>query len=699
MGAGPRSIRATAGAVFVAAGLLAPAAGAAQTNCARAEWLATFDLAAARNEYVALLGSSGVPACGEAGLRKVAELQRQVATLLSRAEEETVLAHDQEAIKLVAQALDIDPSNAPARMLLGTLAQKGSPPKPAAAGFEGAQALWDAGYRAEAREQARKVATEKALAIPSHLKPPGKAIATQVKDRTADVAAFGSGLAIVLIVLAAVVALVGKLWTGLVRRRFINLGAFVTHPADAKLSGDLLKAVVAEEFAAAASSSNTFRVVEASAVELPDFLDVPEQLKPIGKLLQVLFRRTVLTLSATARNRGAGVWQVTGQIATRRRVKRQETFEVPASAGSELSVVGMFVGAWALCAMGSLMGWRWRRRTYPLGTTSWQSLVGVRLAAQVEGTAAEEERLRRSLADDHLNSVALAQLGFIESDSPAEAGRYSEGLAHLASAADVLAARPTQRPRWIRGRPHRAHVQWEPLWFQISYLRTTGLLHRYYWSQTPSAPRPDPQDIEDALAEGLRLAQAIAATWLSIHGPWRRFAINKSRRRELVSMLEVDDESYLGVLAGALVENVDPPPSPAAGTPLQGKALWRWLNRFSAERDLDHLLLQATTPSHNPDGRTLYNIACVWTRIGRYDEALAALRSMFAQAAANDLPGRMTQVEEDPTLEPLRTDLESATTLALMLAKAAKRVPTKELRPAPAPAKAGRWTVEVLTAP
>ncbi|HET7720336.1 MAG TPA: hypothetical protein VFK43_10245, partial [Acidimicrobiales bacterium] len=362
-------------------------------------------LAAARSEYVALLGASGGPACAEAGLRRVAEMQRQVAALLSRAEEEVVLGHDQEGLKLIAQALDVDPSNGPARTLLGTLAQKGSPPKPSAAGFEGAQALWNAGYKTEAREQARKVATEKGLAIPPHLEPPGKAVATQVKERSADVATFASGLAIALVVLAAIVALMAKLWTGLVRRRFINLGAFTTHPADAKLSGDLLKAVVAEEFAGAARSSKTFRVVDASAVELPDFLDVPEQLKPIGKLLQLLFRRTVLTLSATARNQGGGVWQVTGQIATRRRVKRQETFKVPAPVGSEPTVVGMFIAAWALCAMGSLIGWPWRRRSYPLGTTSWQSLVEIRLADLAGSTAAEEERLRRALADDHLNAV------------------------------------------------------------------------------------------------------------------------------------------------------------------------------------------------------------------------------------------------------------------------------------------------------
>lgn len=684
-------------AVLLAAVLLGPATTAAAADCSRAERLATIDLTAARAEYVALLASGAAPACAEPGLRKVSESQRAVAALILQAEDEVVLGRDIDALGFVAKALDLDPSNGPARTLLTTMAAKGASPKPSMSGFEGAQALWDAGYKTEARDQAKKVAAEKGLAIPAELRSSDPSVASRVKSGTADVATYASGVAVVLVILAAVLALVGKIWSGVVRRRFINLGAFTSQPKAAEPTGDVIKAVVAEEFAAAAKASSTFQVVDAGAVELPDFLDVPEQLKPFAKLLQVLFRRTVLTLSATARDRGGGRWQVTGQIATRRRVKRQETFEVPASAGSDPSVVGVFLAAWALCAMGSLIGWRWRRRSYPLGTASWKSLASVRLADHAGGPDQEEEHLHRSLAHDHRNVVALARLGFIETDPAADEAKYQAGLDHLAAAARVLESQPTQRPRLVRGRPHRAGVQWEGLWFQISYLRTVALLHRYYTCLAQSRA-PDPWDLTAAQTEGLALEKAIASTWLSVHGPWRRFAVRAPRRQELAAMLDADTEYYLGVLAGALAESA-PAPGPAGGDALQGKALWKWLADFQTDRDLNQLLLQATTESPDSSVRTLYNIACVWTRIGQYDKALDSLRMMFARAPADEIADRMDLVaKQDPTLAPLRNSA-SAPTLTALLVEVAKRVPKKELRTSATPAKAGRWTVEVLTAP
>lgn len=684
-------------AVLLAAALLGPATAAvAAEDCSRAERLATIDLTAARAEYVDLLASGAPPACAEPGLRKVSESQRAVAALVIQAEDESVLGRDAEALGFVAQALDLDPSNGPARTLLTTMAAKGAPPEASTSGFEGAQALWDAGYKTEAREQARKVAADKGLAIPTELRPPDPSVASRVQGVVADVATYASALAIVFVILAALVAVVVKAWSWAVRRRFINLGTFTCQPTAAEPTGDLIKAVVAEEFAAAAKASNTFRVVDAGAVELPDFLDVPDQLKPFAKLLQVLFRRAVLTLSATARDRGGGQWQVTGQIATRRRVKRQETFEVPASAGSDPSVVGVFLAAWALCAMGSLIGWKLRRRSYPLGTTSWKSLASVRLADHADSTDQEEEHLHRSLAQDHRNVVALARLGFIETDPGADEAKYQAGLDHLAAAARLLESQPTQRPRLLRGWPRRAGVEWEPLWFQISYLRTVALLHRYYTTKARKRPS-DRTDLKAASTEGLALARAIASTRLSVHGRWRRFAVRTPRRHELATMLDADTEYYLGVLAGALVESV-PAPGPADGKALHGKALWKWLADFQTNRDLDQLLLQATTESPDSSVRALYNVACVWTRIGQYDKALESLRTMFARAPADEIAHRMDDVaKQDPTLAPLRD--ASAPALAALLAEVAKRVPKKELRTSATPAKAGRWTVEVLTAP
>lgn len=682
-----------------------PPASAAATPCDLAERLATFDLAAARAEYVKLLESDAREACAGPGLRKVSESQRRVADALAQADDEVVLGHDAEALALVAEALDLDPSNGPAQDLLDTLARKGSPPKQAVAGFAAADALWNAGYKTQAREQAQKVAAEKAAAIPARFKSPGPSIASQVKDRTADVATYGSALAIVLVIVAAGLALVWKLWSGLVRRRFVNLGTFTAHPAPAdkegetvaspKLSGDLLKVVVAEEFAAASRATGTFRVVDASAVDLPDFLDGPEQLKPLGKLLQVLFRRSVLTLSATARELGAGEWQVNVQIATRRRVKRLETFEVPSSAGADASAVGTIIAAWAMCVMRTLIGWPLRRPTYPLGTTSWMSLARMRLAMRSKGPGAEEQ-IHGSLAHDHRNAAALAWLGQIQVQSPNDAVRVADGLNHLKLAADTLASMPTQRPRWIRGRPHRAHVQWEPLWFQISYARTVSLLHRYYRFQAMDPPQPDQEDLDAALAEGLALAQAIAETWLSVHSFWRRSAVTKTRREELATMLNVDDEYYLGVLAGALVEGVDPPPAPA-GCTRDGRDLWEWVAKFDRSRELGELLGLVTTPSSHAGIQALYNIACVWTRIGRFDEALEGLRVMFGHVAGGAIPLVVAQVEHDPTLERLRKDPVHSQTLATMLAEVRQRSPQKELRTSASPAKAGRWTVEVVT--
>ncbi len=672
---------------------------AAAADCGRAEQLTTLDLLAARAEYLKLLESDDPPACARAGFDRVAQRRREVAGLLAQTEDAAALGRNDDAARLIAQVLVLDPANDHGQTLLDDLARDQSPPERPASDFAGASALLNAGYEDEAREEARKIAAEKRIPIPNEFKEPDVSPSDWVKARTEDAAAWAGGLAIGAALFVAAVALLLKFHGWIVRRRFVTLGNFTSQQSGVSNAGEELKTVVGEELANASRTSQTFRVVDAAGVQLPELIDVPEQLAPFAKLIQLLFRRTILTISATARARDGGGWQVTAQINGRRRVLEQETFSVPAAAGAGLHPVGVWVGAWALYGLRANMGWRWRRRTYPFGTANWQSFAWARLAA-VGGGAPElkRQRLHQALLHDHRHVAALALLGTEQTLDPADEQSFADGLAHFEFAAVALAERPTRRSRVIRGRPHCKHVKFEPLWFQIAYAHTVALLHRYHDGEASNPRSAKGDDLTAGQDLAFELTRAIASTWLTLTGCWRRFAVNGTRRAELRKMLAWDDEYHLGVLAGALVTTRKKPVTPASVERRTGRRLWKWVAAFADEPEpkVEQLLGMVTSPPSHAHPDTLYNLACVWAQSGHMENALAALRASFEHDVGERFADNLHWAETDPTLQPLRNDEAWGPKLRGLLEELKQRLPKPSTPPSTAHGTGDRWTVELL---
>lgn len=160
-------------------------------------------------------------------MEQIGERRREVASLLSQAEDLIWLDRSREAIDLIAQALRVDPASEEAQRLLDDLAKADNEPAPPAPGpFEGATALLSAGYDDEAREQARKVATEKGLDIPEPLQKEQQSETKWLEETIADIATWASGAAIVGVLIAAFGGAMLKFLLWLVRRRKVTLGAF-----------------------------------------------------------------------------------------------------------------------------------------------------------------------------------------------------------------------------------------------------------------------------------------------------------------------------------------------------------------------------------------------------------------------------------------------------------------------------------------
>ena len=693
--------------VLLSLGLvLAQATPAAAADCTKAEELAAFDLDAARTAYTALLALPAPPPCARPGFDKVATRRRTVAVLLSRAQDAATLGDKQGSGRLIAQALVLDPANDAARTLLDGLAAPTPTPDPTLDPYAGAKALLDADYDEDAREQARKVAAAEGSAIPSPLASPAPSLAERAKDGADDITDIATGLAILVAVLAAAAALAVKFGNWLVRRRHVTLGTFSVVQDDEPApegkpdAGVELKTIVAEELAEAARSSSTFRTVEAAAVDVPQPVGIPEQLKPVANLIQIVFRRAILEVSATARAIPDGGWQVTAQIRGRRRVFDQVTFRVESAAGPGVSPAGIWIAAWAMLRLHGHVGWFLRRSACPFGTDNWESLAWLRFA-NAPGIPGElvVDRLHRALLADHDNVVALAALGGLQTQHAGDTETYRTGLTHLDLAAEALARKPTRRTRIIRGQPPRAHAQFEPLWFQIAYARTIAHLHRYHFGQQTKPPTADPQDREAGIACALDLARTIAATWLTLDGWWwRARAVGATRRAELVEMLDRDDEYHLGVLAGALMTGHSGPLPPAAVQRKTGRQLWEWVaasaDDLRTPEPLAELLHVVTHPSSHAHADTLYNIACVWAQAGEPDKAVAVLRQSFDHYVGTQLKRDLEWLEQDYTLHSLR----GMDAYVKLVDDLRKRVTADE--PPGAPAGAGNaWMVAMVVAP
>ncbi|MGH9151584.1 MAG: hypothetical protein ACRD03_04060 [Acidimicrobiales bacterium] len=678
--------------------VLAAPPRAAASGCEAADLLASFDVEAARVAYLELASADDVPACARDGIDRLTPLRAEVHRLLAAAQDAVSTQRTAEAVELVGQVRRLDPGNDAAKALLDDLAAGRTVPAPADP-FAGARALLAAGYDDEAREAARAVAIEDKVPIPAELGAEEPSATVRVKDRTNDVSAWAGAAAIVAAVAGATLALVLKFIGWLRRKRFVTLGTFVVHDGE-EGAGATLRTIVAEELAEAARSSKTFRVVDSAGVDLPELVEVPEQIRPVGQAIQLLFRRPVLTVGAAARPLGRGAWQVTAQITGRRRVVAQDTFRVPADAGPGLDRVGVWTAAWALYGLRANIGWQWRaHRTYPFGTARSASFAWLRLAAwRNVDPAIRLRRLHAALLEDHCNVAALCRLGMAQTADLDDVEEFRSGVEHLERAERALADRPTRLPRTLLGRPHRAKTRLEPLWFQIAYARTIAHLHRFSHGQSTVPSTAEADDLRVGTDCAVELAESIADTRLMLSGWWRRFTVSRARRRELRDMLNRDDRDHLGILAGACAAaargRVDPVPSGSAG----GRAFWKLAFRLAHDRDAAGLLGLVAEPLPEPHPRTLYNLACVWAQAGHPDKALENLRASFEHEVGDALVRHVAEAEEDPTLHPLRSDAACGEAFRSLIEDLRRRAPVRPPAATAAPVTADLWRVEVFDA-
>lgn len=516
-----------------------------------------------------------------------------------------------------------------------------------------------------------------------------------------DALHLAEGIALVAMALTVTWVLFLLLWKLLnLLRPFHILGgryaiSDIIDPPEYKGIGEIVRSRIGDEVAFARKGVRTFQNVDSPDALVPSQVPpLSNELKGLGPLINILLRRdrfvvTVIALAPVGNRVTLHVRlsRSTGKLLASRR------FTEPVGKEGETeaySGAAMMAGSWLAFKLEQYANSRFAKNPslHLFGTGSWLSYAwlcrGLRHTQSIDDSIAW---FHAALRVDHRNIGALIALGKQMSMglgySTSERENMDMGIRHLEYAREQLISQRLGLRKIYR--LEYPCTRANPQWYQVTYALVVA--YRNYYAAFSDAADPCPFDyLERAVQLGAELAQATAATELTLISTWRKWAIKGSRRKELQKAFRRDESDLASVVAisKACLEirqnwNHQPDVPLPDWEPSNKHELWKLLRKIDP-RNLESLppaqnlrIAQecGSIPGSNQQchltPKTRYNSACYYVCIHDFEKALEELRLVFFHvsseprgAAENvNYTSRKWFIEwaiKDPELKQLRAD-------------------------------------------
>ncbi len=684
-------LRLVAAGVAMTLLLTPPAAAQVEASCELGEeLLAAGLLSQARQVFEALLDAEQPDPCATDGLVRTADLESEAAAHVARgrvfeAGDDPASAKEE---YLAALAVDITDSEAAAALE----ALVSPEDEPDSSPYAKALILLDAGYVDEARKAAQEAATA-GNPVPERLENE-RAWHEQVLGRSADFVAFVTGvaaaLAIVVVLVALAVLLLGRIrrlhriwpWRGYLSPQVVIAEDFGDPTKDMSI-GKVLASMISYELQAAepdeGSSLSQVTSVEESA-GLADRIEIGEELKFVGRIVNALGRRPRLTVSGRAQHPGRTRVAVTVQISNEKgqvlhsRLFSGKAVKTKVKDDEILDVESYYrlmpeAGAWVVFMLHRALNDDQLRL---LGTREWRSYAAFRRGLYLERSdpAAARRSYLDAIEEDSGNVAALVNLGSLDF-------RVSEGFARAVARLRLAMER-------MEANGQGSHTN-SRMWYAAAYTRAASARHRALEIQGD----PDLAEEADAMAsDSAMTAQRLVGTMarrlneLSAKQDLDkadRFLYDMLTTYELSSVVLLADSAAAAKAAGLLTFNNDT--APANASPRERREWFGRVDTTLMTAPSDEEMIKLVVGSDVLSVRAAYNLACYFSEKSDFPAAIKWLTQGLERTSFAEWAGK------DPTLRNLRESAVYGPQFADLISKATAAAKPKPKEPT------GTWRI------
>ena len=466
--------------------------------------------------------------------------------------------------------------------------------------------------------------------------------------------------------------------------------------------GEIVRSRIGDEVHFARKGARTFQNVDSPDAMVPSQVaPLPDEFKGFASLVNLLLRRDcfVVTVIALAPVRGQAALHVrlsrsTGKLLESRRFTEpigdtRNVAKLYENAPEAYSGAAIMAGSWLAYMLEKYARSRFNApHMQLLGTDSWLSYSwlcrGLRHAQSIQDSIAW---WNAALRVDHRNIGALIALGrqmSMGSDA-SEREKMNEGLEHLAFAREELRSYQRLGMRNIFRLEYPSACA-NSQWYQVTYALVVAY-RNYYEAFSDDADHPCPTEyLVKAVRLGAELAQATAATQLTLENHWRKWVIKPRYREELQKVFHREDSDLASIVAISKacleMQRNGKPDAPLPSWKPAGKpALWKLLRKIDP-RHPENLPPAANLRIAQECGSTLdgdqkwhltpktrYNSACYYACIHDFPTALEELRHVFTHMSPEpkghtenlNYPSRESFIDwaiKDPALRQLRAEKE-----------------------------------------
>lgn len=597
--------------------------------------------------YAQLLESKPPPPCAVTGIESVSERRARAQTLVAEARTAKARNDTAGAMAKLGEALKIDPSSKDATALLTDLGG----PKP---GYEVAEKLFDAGYKDEARAEARRIAKDVA---------PGTDIPERLRSEWFVKAALGDlvgtltpGFLFALLLLPVVVVLLYSRHRHPAR---VAIERLANPSKDLEIGAGLTDMLV-DEIQSNGTGRSLEWVSDAVTEQELDVADVlGDQWKWVNALLSKVAARRLVTVKGDASVLAAqddskkcevaltlNVVDHAHRVVGTKTFRRSGTTDAASLFWSLVPQAGSWV-TWVLATETNAV-----RAWAPLGTQDWRSWGLFRLGIWYYDHY-EDEKARAcfldAIARDPGNVAARLNLASLDVRDPQ---RWDIAIERLNTLEQLI---PADRRRT------------DSVWYRAQYSHSVALLERSTHGE--SATEND-RDRVAARDHAIGLVRAIAETQLRLEAPDRPArradpaGLSERERQDLKALLDSTEGIAATLLASILVRcgqspAIDPQPRAPRNAALTGLA-----NLRVADANVDDvlgLLLGLRSDGHLP-GPAHYNLACLYarafgnatgTQVTAYLEPMLSHLRLGVEARASLIAKAR---DKDPAFDAVRND-------------------------------------------
>ncbi|MET4590704.1 hypothetical protein [Arthrobacter sp. 754] len=330
----------------------------------------------------------------------------------------------------------------------------------------------------------------------------------------------------------------------------------VSDPPGCPGTGAVVRARILDEVFEARQGARTMTVLDGPGATLPSpVVELPANYRWLTPLVNSLFTRPYeTTVNALPADGGKVSIKVVlgtskGKVMETRRISETVRGGAVTEAYSEAA---SRAGAWlaftlAKHAQPRRLVRRSDQRVVIFGTESWESYALLRKGQRRTELTEQMDAYKAALFEDPCNVGALARLGHLQGNEPANLDTLSQGINHLSRADHLLNGKADGMTTFRFALPG---TRADPRWYQITYQRTVAFINRYYARAAKDGFAES--DLAQALSLGVELARAVGATQLTLASKWRRWSIMRDRQHDLQDLLDRDGLDLASLLAGPL---------------------------------------------------------------------------------------------------------------------------------------------------